>query len=490
MTKFCRITVVSLVLFASVLLITPAWAAMGRIDGFALTEAADKDLVGAGRSIGKDDKPDAEFTIRVSGAGAISGFSIKNLSTGQVWNTSDSPNILLVVDSDGAVINSPSSLPTVAFLLATSFRLYVNDRAAITEAGGTYELTVRFIDNSTATTRTTIKAVAPSPSPTPTPAPSDRDRGRDRDRGPGTHTNTNTNTNTSPTAGNAKIITSSFLGRGNYDLTNETKKLGSNINPDYRIDVSLAGSDTLTGVRIRATGGNLPDKLWDTVPTTNNPLLAVTDQGRGTPLNSSDGSISIPIRDLRDLSLWFDGNDEVRRQDFRLTFLSTGGRIDEVDIKQAPAAPQAPATPQTPATPQAPAAPSARREIQMSATPAQTKLDVVGKNREKMVSGLQDYSLMIEVRGEGTIKAISVVNQAGHGRWDTVPGSSAWLTIVRKGGSQVNNPKDFSVSIPVRGTNSLELLMEDDGTLSRSMGRLLVSVTWDDGEVVEEHFTW
>ena len=477
-TKFCRITVVSLVLFASVLLITPAWAAMGRIDGFALTEAADKDLVGAGRSIGKDDKPDAEFTIRVSGAGAISGFSIKNLSTGQVWNTSDSPNILLVVDSDGAVINSPSSLPTVAFLLATSFRLYVNDRAAITEAGGTYELTVRFIDNSTATTRTTIKAVAPSPSPTPTPAPSDRDRGRDRDRGPGTHTNTNTNTNTSPTAGNAKIITSSFLGRGNYDLTNETKKLGSNINPDYRIDVSLAGSDTLTGVRIRATGGNLPDKLWDTVPTTNNPLLAVTDQGRGTPLNSSDGSISIPIRDLRDLSLWFDGNDEVRRQDFRLTFLYTGGRIDEVDIKQAPAAPQAPATPVT------------QRGIQMRAKPAQTNVDAVARNRQKMQSGLKDFSLMIDVRGEGTIKAISVVNQVGEGRWNTIPGSSAWLTIVRKAGSQVNNPVDFSVSIPVRGTDTLELLMEDDGTLARSAGRLLVSFTWDDGQVVEEIFTW
>ena len=474
--KFSRVMIVTLVLFASVLLVTPARAAMGKIDSFALTDAVDKNFAGAGRTIGKDNKPDAEFAVSVSGKiGAISGFSLKNLKTGQEWNTTNAPNILLVADSSGKVINSKSSIPNIPLLLTSEFRLYANDRASITAKGGEYELTVRFIDNSTAKARTTIEADAPASHP----SRGDKDKGKGKDKAPGSPATPN-----APVAGNVKIISSSFMGRGNYDLTNEKKRLGSNMNPDYRIDISLAGADTLTGVRIRATGGNAPDKLWDTVSTTNNPLLAVTDQGKGTPLNSPDGAVSIPIKDLRDLSLWFDGNDDVIRQDFRLTFLYSGGRIDEIDIKQAYA------TPQTPATPQAPAAPSARREIQMSATPAQTKLDVVGKNREKMVSGLQDYSLMIEVRGEGTIKAISVVNQAGHGRWDTVPGSSAWLTIVRKGGSQVNNPKDFSVSIPVRGTNSLELLMEDDGTLSRSMGRLLVSVTWDDGEVVEEHFTW
>jgi len=464
--KFNRIGIATLVLFAFVLIVTPAWAAMGRIDNFALTSATDKNFAGAGRSLAKDDKPDAEFAVRISGrVGAISGFSLKNLKTGKEWNTSNAPNILLVVDSSGKVINSASSIPNVRLLLANEFKLYANDRAAITAEGGEYELTVIFIDNSAATARTTIEAVAPASHPS---------RGdRDKDRRPGTPA-----TPAAPVAGNAKIISSSFLGRGNYDLTNETRKLGSNMNPDYRIDVSIAGSDTLTGVRIRATGGNAPDKLWDTVATTNNPLLAVTEQGKGTPLNSSDGSISIPIKDLRDLSLWFDGNDDVRRQDFRLTFLYTGGRIDEIDIKQASVAPQTPATP------------SARRGIQILAKPEQTKLDVVGKNRLKMVSGLMDYSFMIEVRGEGTIQTISVTNQAGQGRWGTIPGSSAWLTLVRKGGSQVNDPKDFSVSIPVRGAESLELLMEDDGTLSRSTGRLLVSVTWDDGQAVEELLTW
>ena len=464
--KFTCIVIVTLALLVSVSFITPALAAMGGIDGFALTGAADKDFAGAGSSIGKDGKPDAEFTVRISGtAGAISGFSLKNLTVAQEWNTSGNPNVLVIVNSKGEVVNS--FFPRVSFLLATDFKLYVNDREAIMAVGGEYELTVRFIDNSTATARTIIEAA-----PDAAAAHSRRDRGTAAPAA-----------STAPAAGNAKIISSSSLGKGNYDLTNETKKLGSNMNPDYRIDVSLAGSDTLTGVRIRATGGNAPDKTWDTVSTTSNPLVAVTEQGKGTPLNSPDGSISIPIKDLRDLSFWFDGNDDIKRQDFRLTLLYVGGRIEETDIKQA--AVQAPA-PAGGGRPQR----SAHRGVQMKAKPVEIKLDVVGKNRQKQTSGLKDFSFMIDVRGEGTVKVISVVNQVGQGRWDTVPGSSAWLTIVRKGGSQANDPKDFSVSIPVRGTETLELLMENDGTLANSQGRLLVSVTWDDGEVVEELLTW
>jgi hypothetical protein len=54
----------------------------------------------------------------------------------------------------------------------------------------------------------------------------------------------------------------------------------------------------------------------------------------------------------------------------------------------------------------------------------------------------------------------------------------------------VNDTKDFSVSIPVRGSETLELLMENDGALQNNQGRLLLSITWDDGEVMEEYLTW
>ena len=466
MRKFYLVSLV-LVLLISTLPVSSALSAMGELDRFALNDATDKDFAGAGVTIGKDGKPDAEFAVRISGAGAISGFSIKNLTSGKEWNTSGGNNIIVVVDNKGAVVNK--SFPRVAFLLAADYKLYINDREAVTAEGGEFELTVRFVDNSISTARTTIE---------PTVADQHRsgrgERGRDREAAE----------QTSAVAGSAKIISSSFLGKGSYDLTNETKKLGSNINPDYRIDVSIAGVDTLTGVRIRATGGNAPDKVWDTVPTTSNMLAAVTEQGKNTPLNLNDGSISIPIKELRDLSFWFDGDDSVARQDFRLTLLYTGGRIEEIDIKQAPAAQGRPAQSERSH------GRGGGRSVQMQAKPVEIKLDVVGKNRIKQVSGLRDFSLMIDVRGEGTIKVVSIVNQIGQGRWDTVPGSSAWLMLVRKSGSQVNDPKDFSVSIPMRGNETFELLMENDGTLANNQGRLLLAITWDDGEIIEEFLTW
>jgi hypothetical protein len=124
--------------------------------------------------------------------------------------------------------------------------------------------------------------------------------------------------------------------------------------------------------------------------------------------------------------------------------------------------------------------------------PVQSTLDVVGKDRRKAASGERDYSMMIEVRGEGTITAIEVANENGVGRWDTIPRSRAWLTIVRAGNplGQANNPSDFSLLFRVRRSETIELLMEDDGTLSRNRGRLRVTITWDDGEKTEELLTW
>ena len=467
MRKFYLVSLM-LALLISILFVSEALSAMGELDRFALNDATDKDFAGAGATIGKDGKPDAEFAVRISGAGAISGFSIKNLTSGKEWDTSGGNNVIVVVDSKGAVVNK--SFPRVTFLLAADFRLYINDREAITAEGGEFELTARFVDSSRATARMTIE-----PTVTDQHRSGRGERGREREAAEQA---------TSAVAGSAKIISSSFLGKGSYDLVNETKKPGSNINPDYRIDVSLAGADTLTGVRVRASGGNAPEKIWDTVPTTDNMLVAVTEQGKNSLLNSANGSISIPIKDLRDLSFWFDGDDSVARQDFRLTLLYTGGRIEEIDIKQDAVAQGRPA--------QGERGPGRGRgrSVQMQARPVEIKLDVVGKNRIKQVSGLRDFSLMIDVRGEGTIKVISIVNQIGQGKWDTVPGSNAWLMLVRKNGSQANDPKDFSVSIPIRGNETFELLMENDGTLANNQGRLLLAITWDDGEIMEEFLTW
>jgi hypothetical protein len=441
-----------------------AFAAMGKISGFAFTGTADKDLAGAGSAIAADGKPDAEFSVQVKGtAGAISGFALKNATTGQEWAT-DGANILVVTNSKGSVGNS--AFPGEAFLIEASYKIYANDRAAILAQGGDFEVTVKFLDGSSAQAKVHVDAVA-APAAAETTAAA---------------------TTTAAAAGEAKVISSAYKGPGGFDLSDGTKKINPNMNPDSRFDISLAGTDTLTGVRIVATGGGAADKTWDTVATTSNPLVVVTEQGKGTPLNAADGSISIPVKDLRDLSLWVDGNDAMAKQDFKITLLYTGGRIDTVEIKQAAAAAAAPAK-SADAKP-ARGGRAAQRSVQMSAKPAQIKLDVVGKNHTKKASGTKDYSLVVKVRGEGSIEAIALANQTGKGKWDTIPGSSAWLIIVRKNNSQVNNAKDLSVSIPVKGNDTLELLIEDDGGLAKANARYLLSVTWDDGEITEQLLTW
>jgi hypothetical protein len=455
-------------LILAIFCVGAAFAAMGKLEGFAFTETANKDVAGAGDSLSADGRADAEFTVRVSGsAGAISGFTLKNLTTKQEWAAgSGAANVLAVVDSKGAVINS--SFPKVAFVLGADYKLYINDRAAVIASGGDFELSVKFMDGSTSTAKTQIAA---------TPVSADAASSVAASGAPGV----------------AKVISASYKGVGGYDLSDGTKKISSNMNPDHRFDISLAGGDTLTGVRIRSAGGGATERVWDTVPTTNNPLVVVTDQGKGTPLNNIDGAVSIPVKDLRDLSLWIDGNDDLKKQDFRLTLLFTGGRIEETDIKQAAAAAPVPAPTSQDARPQRGGNRPGRtieRSVQMKAKPVQIKLDVVGKNRVKKASGVRDFSLVINVRGEGSIEAIALSNQTGKGNWDTFPGSGAWLMIVRKNNNQVNNAKDFSVSIPVKGNDTLELLIEDDGTLTKKDSRFLLSVTWDDGEITEELLTW
>ncbi|MDR0651877.1 MAG: hypothetical protein LBG12_01080 [Synergistaceae bacterium] len=471
-----RIAIYFAVLSIFSLCVGAAFAAMGKVEGFSFTGTADKDLAGV-NSISGDGKPDAEFNVKIGGtAGALSGFTLKNLTTNQEWSTaSGAQNVLVVADSKNSVVNS--SFPAVAFLLTANFKVYANDRAAIVAAGGEFEITVKFVDGSTATARTTVAAVptqanaqaAAQTLPAAAPAGS-----------------------AAATAGSGtKLISSAYRGPGGYDLSDGTKKVGSNMNPDHRFDISLAGEDTLTGIRIRATGGGAAEKAWDTVPTTGNPLVVVTDQGKGNPLNNADGSISIPITNLRDLSLWVDGSNDLAKQDFRLTLLFTGGRIEEADIKQAAAqAPVKSADIPARSADNRQRGPAIGRAVQMSAKPAQIKLDVVGKNRLKKASGTRDFSLVIKVRGQGSIEAISLANQTGKGRWDTIPGSSAWLMLVRKNNKQVSDTKDFSVSIPVKGNDTLELLLEDDGALAKKNARFLLAVTWDDGEIMEELLTW
>jgi hypothetical protein len=461
-----------------------AFAAMGKLERFSLTGNTGADIVGAERNRAPDKKPDAEFSVRVSGtAGAISGFTLKNLSTGEEWSTGGAGGILAVADDKGGILND--SFPKVAYVMNADYKLYVNDRAALAAKGGEFEATVKFVDGSTASVRVTVAAASAVSSGSAAPAAS----------ADGSGAAAPVTAPAAGTSGNAKLLSAEFKGVGGYDFSDGSsaaKKINSNMNPDYRFDISVGGNDTLTGIRVRSQGGGAQERVWDTLPTTSSPVVVVTDSGKGSPLNKADGSISIPLSEIRDFNLWIDGSGDVAKQDFRLTFLYAGGRIEETEIKQSPQA--APAT-----APQSPAAAvsadrgrgrNTERSVQMSAKPVQIKLDVVGKNRVKKASGTRDYSLVIRVRGQGKIEAIALANQTGSGRWDTIPDSKAWLMIVRKNNSQVNDSKDLSVSIPVSGNETLELLIEDDGMLAKPNARFVLSVTWDDGEITEEILTW
>jgi len=158
----------------------------------------------------------------------------------------------------------------------------------------------------------------------------------------------------------------------------------------------------------------------------------------------------------------------------------SNGQVLEASTGKAPAAQAAPAATVTKAD---------RAVAFASAKPAVANIDLVGKNKKRAASGSKDMALNVKITGKGNVTALVLTDNSGKG-WDTLASNNGrWLIGVREG-NKVLNQKNGTVRIPVNGTKTYQLLMQDNGTLAKKNGKLKLIVTWGDGQVTESSLNW
>lgn len=259
-------------------------------------------------------------------------------------------------------------------------------------------------------------------------------------------------------------VTAAFKGKGRYDFVGENENMGSNLNADHQIDVNVNLVGTVSGIRIKSAAG----KIWDTIPGNGNWLLAVTN-AKNDKLNKADGSVSIAVNGAASFSLWFEDTD-ASEGPFTVTFVLTNGQIIEAATAK-------------------PADKNARAIKFVSAKPAQSSIDLVGKNKKLAADKVKDHWLKVQVTGKGQIVAMTLKDTSSAG-WDTLTANNGrWRMAVRDGNKTLNS-SDGTVKIDVGGTKELTLYVQNNGKLSTATGKLVLEITWNGGEVTQNTLAW
>jgi hypothetical protein len=137
-----------------------AWGAMGEITEFSF-RSAQEDLLGMEESSEPDGNPDVQLSVSIKGIGAITDVSLKAINGVREWDTVGGNDKwgILVKDATGKTISTGSGMPIVPFLGFATLNLFVSDDGAAFSLTGEYEVSVKFIDGSTATAKTEIKGM-------------------------------------------------------------------------------------------------------------------------------------------------------------------------------------------------------------------------------------------------------------------------------------------------------------------------------------------
>ena len=278
--------------------------------------------------------------------------------------------------------------------------------------------------------------------------------------------------------GSFDVLSFSFNGRGKYDFVGESPKPGSNLVPDLGLTLVMDAIGTVNGVRVTGTwesNGKKITKTWDTIPANTNPLVAVT-RADGKRLNKNDSTLSFPVKGRETLYFWIDNQEDVgANATFRADVAFSDGRIMTASWSDKPTA--------------APAKSGPERSIRMTAKPAPLEAGVVGKTEAPSSGAKNNMSLLVRVRGSGSIVRMSLINRSGAGKWDTTPKNQIPLLGVRHK-SKLLNAKDGTINIPLKDRIDLELVVEDNGSVKKGNARFLLSIAWSDGELTREMLAW
>lgn len=582
MSKKILVCLCAFILLNSFYAAAPANAASLKISGFTFNQSESADIMGPGGVVSPDGKTDAAFSLALSGASAITEITLEN-KNGVKWSTNTPNAFAALVGSNGQIINSGGRLNVLPVLIAANYKLYISDADKEIAKENTFTVTVKLVDGSTLTEKTSFAAAASAG--TAQAATGDKQEGIITAQGTGVsdydlagsgksigadgakdnavkvafdfRSTSITGIKVQAQDGSAKSVwdtlkgsgnplivvldknenivnkadgsvsvaingeaeyilllqdssrimaksaasakltvsladgrvfektidkpkvlvasaalTAEFKGKGRYDFVGENENMGSNLNADRQIDASVNATGTISGIRIKSASG----KLWDTIPGNGSWLVAVTN-ANGDRLNKADGSVSIPVSGPTALSLWFE-EDGGTEGPFTVTFVLANGQVLEAATAKA-------SDKDSRKTPDK----ETRGVKFLSAKPALSSIDIVGKNKKLAASGAKDHMLKIEAKGKGQITVMTLKDSSSAG-WDTLTSNNGrWRLAVREGNKTLNN-SDGTVKISVNGTKELTLFAQNNGKLSAASGKLILEVTWSGGEVTESTLTW
>mgnify|MGYP003586324764 CR=1 FL=1 len=403
---------------------------------------SEQDLTGPGKKIGADGKNDYQFTVRFKLPKNISikglQLTAENGSKKLSWDTvtSNRTAALAVVSSAQDILNKTDGSVSFTPAAGSACYLFISDREGILASPKT---TVTLKASLSDGKLLEAKAV----------------RGK-------------------RTVAKDTVVPE-FRGTGKYDFVGEAEKPQANMNADSFISITVNETGTITGLRVQNMKNG---QIWDTVPGNGN-YLAFLLSAKGDRLNASDGALNVKVNGETEFHVAFDETKDQATGPYKVTLLFADGRLIEGTTKGGTAA----------AAPAEPAQTAERKLSFVSKKPAAVALDVVGKNKKKGANGSKDMALTIAAAGNGVIKAIVLTASNGTG-WDTLASNNGrWLLGVREG-NKLLNAKNGTVKITVKGTKTLQLLMQNNGTLTKKNGLLNLTVTWANGEVSEASLKW
>jgi len=393
-----------------------------------------RDLTGRNETLRGDGNPDDRIRLELDGSGTLVSVEVRNIVNGNptaAWDTiPGNGRWALAVVEGNRMLNRSDGSVEVDLSGRTVLDLWMTDNGVISRGGNRFETVLRFSDGHI------LRGIIDEGTAEPTPTQS---------RG----------------------LEAMFAGEGERDLVGRNEERSGNGRRDWRVDVNLERSGTITGMKVANVRG--PAGEWDTLPGNGKWLLGVT-QTDGEVLNRSNGSIRFSVPRSGELILWLENNGSLGKSETRsvLTVTYDDGRVLENEIQ-----------------PYSETSGTGEGNF-IEATLAGTgNRDYVGRNETLRGDGRRDARFDIRFNGRGTLTGIRILNTTKGGEWDTVPNNGRWLVAVTEPNGEVLNASNGSIRLRTEGTTSLQLWVEDNGTLDNRDSSFRITLTFRGGETLD-----
>lgn len=433
-----RIIFTAVLLALTVMASGAAWGAMGEVTSFAF-RSAQEDVLGLGKSLEKDGKADAHFTLSLKGIGAITEVSLKAVDGTREWAPATGSDrwAMVIKDASGKTISSESGLPVTPFLGFANLNLYIADDGVAFSETREYEVTVKFIDGSTASAKTEVKGM---PDIFGTPEPPEPESG---------------------------VMTATVYGIGDRDVAGKRETLGKDGANDAHFRVRFTTISVVDQVTIRNVDGT--NAVWDTVP--GNGIWAIAVFQDDKLKNRADGSVRFAVDGDTTLDLWVADNGAVAGGKTRFEVIvkfDDGTTFSEMASRGTPEA-------ETPV-----------EDILSAVLYAPATTDIANRGETVGANGTPDWRITLSLVGEGTVISFIVRGIEGSvAEWDTLPGNKKPLAVVTDSAGKILNAPNGSISIPLSGRKDLSLWLDDAGALSETINKFRVIAVLSDGRTFE-----